>query len=420
MKCRLCGGNPEQIIDFGDHPLANALADTREAAAASPRFPLSLGFCQNCKLLQLNQTISPETLFSNYVWVTGTSKTTRAWADQFAAIANNHVASKIGCLQTARALEVASNDGTFLQALLPKRSPGVMGWEVSGVDPAANIAAMANEAGIPTACAFFDSNYADIVAGQFDFVFARNVVPHVPDPVNVLDGMRKAAKPTGIIAVEVHHAKSILEGLQYDSVYHEHMSYFGAHSLVWAMERAGMYPYSATLGPLNGGALVVWASVEPAGKDKSLLNILGQEELAGVNSVRSWLDWAAEVKLHQSVLRNTVASLGRMTAWGASARASTLVNTSGAISYISQFVDKSPLKHGKFMAGSGVPIVAPSSIVGQVDSLVTAWNFLPEIRNEFGSHMSTIVVPYPAVTVLANEKSTEPMNVLDGRSTSHV
>ena len=233
-SCRICKSHEiKTFFDLGSQPLANSLlnsSDTNENV-----YPLSLSFCKYCALVQLNQTIKPEILFSNYIWVTGTAKTTVDYSEKFYKAVVDRLFGKKG-----RVLEVGSNDGTFL---IPFKRAG---FEVLGIDPAKNIVDLANKNGINTKCAFFGKNLTqDIVAkwGRADVVIARNVLPHVADIRGFVEGLSYCLGKDGILVIEVHYAKTILEELHYDSIYHEHLCYFTLKSLEYLLWDFGLYPY---------------------------------------------------------------------------------------------------------------------------------------------------------------------------------
>src|SRR5687767_12701243 len=213
--CRICGQDLELIFDLGSQPPANALRASRREAL--PNIPLAIARCVSCATIQLTQTVDPGYLFRDYVWVTGTSKGATEYSRRF----REHVEAraKRGRLSV---LEVASNDGTFLARFKEA------GHEVLGVDPARNLARAAADAGIPTRAEFFGTDFARSLraaAGPFDVVMARNVLPHVPQPADVIAGISHCLSQEGLGAIEFHRADIILDELHYDSIYHEHVFY---------------------------------------------------------------------------------------------------------------------------------------------------------------------------------------------------
>ena len=252
--CRVCGNQGlVNFFDLGEQPLANALC--RNSDEKESVFPLSLSFCPKCSLVQLNHTISPEKLFSNYVWVTSTSSTAREYAQQFCA----RLRQKCCFKNSSYILEVASNDGTFLK---PFKKHGL---DILGIDPAENIVKTANQDGILTQCAFFGAETAaQIVSdkGIPDIIFARNVLPHVADPNGFVKGLSMLMNEQTLLAIEVHYSGKIVEELHYDSIYHEHLCYFSLKSIEKLLENHGIYIHDIEESPISGGSIVVYASTK--------------------------------------------------------------------------------------------------------------------------------------------------------------
>ncbi len=215
--CRTCGEKDlSEVISMGVHPLANSLKSDLDQI--EKKIPLTLVFCPTCSLVQIKETVDKEILFKSYVWVTGTSKGAVKFSQEFHKSSTKQIKNK-----NLFVIEVASNDGTFLEPF--KRA----GHKVLGVDPAENIAHIANSNGIPTISEFFELETAKSIVtkhGQADLVFARNVVPHVDNLHEVIAGIECCLKHNGVGAIEFHHTQSIFDENQYDSIYHEHLSYF--------------------------------------------------------------------------------------------------------------------------------------------------------------------------------------------------
>ena len=208
-KCILCENSLDLILDFGEQSLANGLLDQIEQP--SPRFPLSLSRCSSCGHIQLRERIPPERLFSHYLWVTGTSKGAVDFSRELCRIILNYQSN------VRSVLEIASNDGTFLR---PFSQANI---DVLGIDPAENIAKLANDNGIKTICEFFSYKSAEKLKNnlkkEYDVILARNVIAHTPDPIDLLKGVQTLLSPTGHAYIEFHDAFNILKSNQYDSIY---------------------------------------------------------------------------------------------------------------------------------------------------------------------------------------------------------
>lgn len=394
--CRVC--DSEQIapvLDLGCQPLANSLR--RDKADVLPTFPLIICRCDDCGTIQLTETVAPEILFKEYVWVTGTSEGARNYSRVFAERLAERC--KPGPLFV---VEVASNDGTFLKRFIER------GDRVLGVDPARNIAAMAIEAGVPTEAEFFGLEVAKrIVArdGLADAVFARNVIPHVADANDVVAGMAHCLRPDGTGAIEFHSAEVILEELHYDSIYHEHLFFHSLHSIGRLLDRFGLKPFDVTTSPISGGSIVVYFSKTPRAETPAYRAAIDHEKAIGIGEATPWRRFADQCKAHAHTLRAMVdaqrAAGKRIIGYGASARSSTLLNFCGIDArQLDVVADRAPLKHGTYTPGTDIPIVPPAEAFarGADVVLLLGWNFrdeiLGQIANEFGWH-GDVIVPLP-------------------------
>jgi hypothetical protein len=385
-----------KFLDLGRQPYANALLSRSDQAEAV--YPLSLSWCPACGLVQLNETASPDELFSGYVWVTGTSSTARQYADLFC----EQVLRRFGGRPARYVLEAASNDGTFLRPFMRQ------GCRVLGVDPAANIVDRARADGIPTECSFFGRVAAERVVaehGPADVVVARNVLPHVADVHDFVDGIARCMGDKTLLAVEVHYAGVILEQLHYDSIYHEHLCYFTLTSLEALLRRHGLETFDVMTSPISGGSIVLFAGKMRQAPSPFLRQLRQQEAAADVNALSRWVEFAQRVDDHRICLGELLheeKTAGRLVAgYGASARSSTLLNFCGIDSRtVRMIADRNPLKHNRFTAGTRIPIDSPESVMkaGPDTVLLLAWNFEKEIvetlQNEFG-FAGRVIVPLP-------------------------
>ncbi len=401
-RCRLCGGDRlEEILDLGEQPPANALrlpADSRPQA-----FPLALVRCESCATAQLTVTVDPVLLFDNYVWVTGTASTTRAFSSDFCQHVLERYTDQDFEIPEGGGLvvEVASNDGTFLKRFQE------FGWQVLGVDPARNIAARAVGGGVPTICDYFTVNVARDIhrRSPADIVLARNVIPHVADIHGVIEGMAGVLHDDGLAVIEFHYAGAILDDLQYDSIYHEHLCYFTLETLGPLCASYGLVPFDVTESPISGGALVLFLSKAGRKPTDALTRFTDRESTNRVNSSESWHNFAEASMAHSKALASQVVQLsdeGAVVGYGASARSSTLLNSAGLTSeHIRAIIDRNEIKHGHLMPGSDIPVVSYDNGMGmlkEVDSLVLlAWNFEVEIVNDLRSEgfEGGILVPLP-------------------------
>ena len=252
-KCRACDYEKiETFFNLGNQPFANALLKNYEFL--EDKYPLVLCFCPKCNLVQLNHTADPKVLFSNYYWLTSTSSTARSYAKHFCdetlkRLNNSYKISYI--------LEIASNDGTFLKEFQKKN------FEVLGVDSAQNISDIANSIGVKTKCGFFGQKLASAIISEYGFpgiIIVRNVLPHVANLHDFLQGIFRCIKDDCLVVIEVHYLKKIIEELHYDSIYHEHLCYFSLNSLERLLNSNGLYIFDIMESQISGGSIVVFLS----------------------------------------------------------------------------------------------------------------------------------------------------------------
>lgn len=394
-RCRLCASLAlDPILDLGAQPPANSLRTSRDQVLEA--IPLAICRCQDCTTVQLTETVAPEHLFRDYVWVTGTSQTARAYSRTF----YEHISQR-AAQAPLFVVEVASNDGTFLQRFREN------GHRILGVDPAQNLASAAEADGIPTMPEFFGLEIARRLSsahGHADVVIARNVLPHVPDPNDVVAGIAHCLKNDGVGAIEFHWVDKILRELHYDSIYHEHFFYHSLHSIGQLLARHSLILFDVTESPISGGSLVAYFSKSQRAGTETLKEKLALEDARGLASLDSWRDFAARALEHRRELKSMVESETRagkrLIGYGASARSSTLLNFCGINhTHLNCIADQSPLKHDRYTPGTDVLIVSPERALARHPDtiLLLAWNFQDEILKrlaDLGFH-GDVIVPLP-------------------------
>jgi len=383
------------LLDLGAQPPANSLRATREQVLA--KIPLAISRCRRCTTVQLTESISPEQLFRDYLWVTGTSATAQQYSHAFFA----NIAQRCSA-ESAFVVEVASNDGTILQRFRER------GYRVLGIDPAQNLARAAVEAGIPTLPEFFDSEIAARIAqehGRADVVIARNVLPHVPDPNEVIAGMGRCLKDDGLGAIEFHWVDKILNELHYDSIYHEHLSYLTLHSVDHLLRRHSLTLFDVTESPISGGSLVAYFSKQSRRASDALVDKLAVEQERGLDSMAAWQEFARRSLAHRirfkEMIEAEVRAGKRLVGYGASARSSTLLNFCGIDSrHLICIADQNPLKTNLYTPGTDVLIVSPEqAMAARPDTVVLlAWNFKDEIMDDLADmgFRGKVLVPLPS------------------------
>ena len=394
-KCRSCGSDDlTEILFLGDQPLANALKGSRNEIER--KYPLTLMFCATCSLAQIKETVSKETLFKHYVWVTGTSATAQRFANDF----YDNVCRVVDLKLDDLVIEIASNDGTFLKPFIRNNHRAI------GVDPATNVAQIANETGVKTINAFWNIELSrELVAkyGAARFIFARNVIPHVSELHNVLSGIELCLAGNGIGAIEFHYAGRIYEQLQYDAIYHEHLCYFSVKSIEHLLKIHNLHPFHLDLSPISGGALVIYFTKDTnLPLSASYSELVMQEKELRIHELFSWKEFASKCDLHREKSKKMMKSFPheRIIGFGASARSSTFLNFCGFTgANLDAVIDNNSIKQGYFTPGSSIPVVSMSDGLALDPWLIfiLAWNFKDEIMLECRKrgYSGKFLVPFP-------------------------
>ena len=395
--CRLCGARSlTDILDLGTQPLANSLVD--HANGPETMIPLEMVYCRECGLAQLSVDVDPTVLFRDYVWVTGTSASTREYCEGLADWIMDRVA-----VESPRVFEMASNDGTLLRTLADR------GAQVLGIDPAVNLATDATARGIETIPDFLTPQTAEKIEssrGKFDVVIARNVMSHVPDPLGAIQGLSRLTVDDGLCLIEFHSAQTILEELHYDSIYHEHTMYHSLQTMRRLMATAGLQAFDVRRSPISGGswALLSRKTAIAPPMSRALTDALEADRLSGIATDAAWVEFGRRAESHRDQLSREIATLAEagkpMAAYGASARSSTMLNYLGpVVKDLQAIADASPLKHGKYSPGVHIPIMSPQSVLelGPQAIVLFAFNFEDEILRflKDAGWRGEVVVPFP-------------------------
>lgn len=384
--------------------MANAFLGKESEFATEKQFPLDLYLCETCGLVQLLDVIDPETLFRNYVYVTGTSTTMAAHNKAYAAT----VTERLGLGKDDLVVEVASNDGSLLRYF---DSHGV---RTLGIEPARNIARIAREAGIATVEEFFTSTFARELRdayGSARAIIANNVLAHVDDTRDFLFGARTLLAPDGLLVVEVPWLGKLVANLEYDTVYHEHLCYFSLTALSQIYSAAGLSVVDVEHVSVHGGSLRVYASPAPRESGTaSVANLLAEEAAAGLRNPSRLERFARDVSRQRSELRALLESLkgdGKTIAgYGAPAKGNTLLQYCNITSTMLPYtVDRNSLKVGCFTPGTHIPVLPVDTLaVRRPDYLlILAWNFADEIMGQQAEYRAAggrFIVPLPVPRII--------------------
>lgn len=402
--CRVCGSDgATPVIDLGATPLANALVPVDAAFREDPRFPLATIRCTDCGLMRLTVVIDHEALFTHYLYATSASRPMVAHFDRYAA----DIADRFA-LRDRLVVEVGSNDGMLLRSFKQR------GVRALGVEPATNLARAANDAGLETVNAFFDSEAAGQIRrghGGAAAVVANNVLAHIDDLRGVLNGLDALLAPDGVIVIEVPYLLDLLEHVEYDTIYHEHLSYFSAEALRRLFERGGFDLFDVERVSVHGGSVRVYgARAGQRRRHERVDQLISGERAAGLDSDRPFRVFAERVVQSRKELREMIKALrstgDRVAALGATAKGNTLLNYCGLGNDDVEFVaDSTPMKQGLLTPGSHIPIRPESALLSERPghTLLLAWNYAEEILARFRPYTAAggrFIHPIPLARIL--------------------
>lgn len=412
FSCRGCSSPQGRgILSLGDMPLANALltAEDLDRSAEEKRYPLDLFFCEACCLVQIGEAVPPEELFTDYAYFSSQSSTMVTHAERLVEQLVHERQLGSGNL----ALEVASNDGYLLQHYVRRGVP------VLGIDPAANVVALAEEKGVQTICDFFGDRVSKelVETGRkADVLHANNVLAHVPNLDEVVRSIARVLSTSSVAIIETPYVVEMIEKLEFDTIYHEHVFYYSLSAFARILRRNGLEAVDVERIPMHGGSLRVFAQrIATGGVHERVRGLLEEEERLGVCRFDYYADFARRVTDVQVDIRQTVEGLRaqgkRVAAYGAAAKGSILLNSIGlgreSIDFV---VDSTPYKQGRYMPGVHIPIVPPEHLVQEMPdfTLILAWNFAGEIvakEEDYRRRGGRFIVPIPNLTVLSGDPS---------------
>ena len=409
FSCRACGKTEiAPVLSLGRTPLANALVEAADAGKPEETFPLNLVRCLDCTLVQIDETVPPEKLFRHYAYFSSFSDTMVAHAK---TIARRLIAERrLG--PASLVMEAASNDGYLLQHYVAAGVP------VLGIEPAANIATVAQEKGVRTEAEFFGTEYARTLAGRgerADVIHANNVLAHVADLRGFVRGLATVLKPGGLAVIEAPYLKDLLDKTEFDTIYHEHLCYFSVTALDALFRAEGLTLVHVERLPIHGGSIRLFAAhakMAPPYDRAEVERMLAEERDWGVGHAAPYDAFAARVVEWKREILALLARLKgegrRLAAYGAAAKGATLLNYAGIGRETLDFVaDRSTYKQGKLMPGAQIPIRPPAALLEEMPDyvLLLAWNFAEEIMAQQAEYMARggrFIIPIPKPRVVAS------------------
>jgi SAM-dependent methyltransferase len=402
--CRFCGSALHHtFVDLGMSPLCESYVSVEQLNRMEPFYPLHVYVCERCFLVQLDQFVSPDEIFTEYAYFSSFSD---SWLEHAKAY-TEMIVQRFDLSRGSHVVELASNDGYLLQYFVAKGIPAL------GIEPAANVAEAAISRGVPSVVKFFGERLAHELAAEdkkADLIIGNNVLAQVPDVNDFVSGMKILLNPRGVITMEFPHLMRLMQENQFDTIYHEHFSYFSFLTVEKIFAKHGLTLFDVEELPTHGGSLRIYArhtedaskGIEPRARD-----LKEREEAAGFSRLELYFTFAPKVKQTKNKLLEFLIRSKRegksIAGYGAPGKGNTLLNYCGIrTDYVDYTVDRNPYKQGKFLPGTRIPIFHPDKIKETKPDLILIlpWNFKDEIMKqltyirEWGGRF---VVPIPEV-----------------------
>ncbi|HET6328428.1 MAG TPA: class I SAM-dependent methyltransferase [Planctomycetaceae bacterium] len=404
--CRFCGAVLRStFVDLGMSPLCESYLSREQLNQMEPFYPLHVYVCGECFLTQLEAYVSAEHIFSEYAYFSSYST---SWVEHARVYAEQMI-ERLRLGPASHVVELASNDGYLLQHFVARAIPAL------GIEPAANIADVANRQGVPTLVRFFGVSLARELAAagkQADLITANNVLAQVPDLNDFVQGMQILLKPRGVVTIEFPHLMRTMQGMQFDQVYHEHFSYFSFTTAERVLAAHGLTVFDVEELATHGGSLRIFARHAEETSlpvKETVTELRSREAAAGMNCLEGYSHFAEAVKEAKRGLLSFLIeakNAGKsVVGYGAPGKGNTLLNYCGVRSDLLDYtVDRNPYKQGKFLPGTHIPIDHPDRIQETRPDyvLILPWNLKHEIKQQLASIREwggKFVVPIPRVQI---------------------
>jgi len=404
-SCRFCGSPLElTVVDLGMSPLCESFLPPERIEAMEPFYPLHVRACERCWLVQLPAFVPPNEIFTEYAYFSAYST---AWVEHARAYVEM-ISARLELGGDDLVVELASNDGYLLQHFVGTGVP------ILGIDPAANVAQAAEERGVPTLVEFFGQELAQRLVSEgrsARLVLGNNVLAQVPDLNDFVAGVHTLLRPDGTATFEFPHLLTLVDGLQYDTIYHEHFSYFSLATIAEVFGAHGLEVYDVEQLWTHGGSLRVYAQHRdgPNAVEPSVAEVISAEDAGGLRSRARYETFAADVKESKRALLDLLIDLRRagkaVVGYGAPGKGNTLLNYCGIREDLLDYtVDRNPYKHGLFTPGTHIPI-HPTERIAETRPdyvLVLPWNLIDEIAGQLAyvrEWGAQLIVPIPLAAV---------------------
>ena len=405
-RCRFCGGALDHVfVDLGMSPLCESFVPADRVSAMEPFYPLLVYVCDDCFLVQLEEFVPPEEIFTEYAYFS-------SYADSWVEHARRYtdaICERLSLGRESFVVEVASNDGYLLQHFVARGVPCL------GIEPAANVARDAEKRGVPTLVEFFGRETAARVArerGRADLLLGNNVLAQVPDLNDFVAGMQILLAPGGVVTMEFPHLLRLMQENQFDTIYHEHFSYFSYTCAARIFAAHGLRLFDVEEIPTHGGSLRIYACHRDDAREETARSreLSARERAFGLQDPRCYDDFSEQVRETKRKLLEFLIDAkrkgARIAGYGAPGKGNTLLNYCGIrTDFLDYTVDRNPYKQGRFLPGTHIPIFGPEKIFETRPDyvLILPWNFKDEIVAQMAGIREwggKFVVPIPEVTVL--------------------
>lgn len=404
IHCRYCDNDKSRrFLDLGQQALANSFlkSNSKDVVDQEEKFPLDVYFCENCGLVHIGTIIDPEKLFSDYIYFSSTSDAIHRHGKYLA----QSFKKKFGLNESSLVVEIASNDGCVLNYFKQE------GMKVLGVEPAKNIAEVAIKSGIPTETVFFSEKSANKLENEYgkaDIILGRNVFAHIPFIHDFVKGLSHMIKSDGVIAIEAPHLLELITNIQFDTVYHEHVSYLSLRAMENLFKQYNMKVFDVEFSALNGGSLIYFITPDANKKysiSENVKNYRKKEEEAGLYNLDTYLNFSSKVnKLRDdllTMLKDLKSQNKKIVGYGASAKGNVLLMFCGLDSTtLDYIVDKSEPKQNMYAPGSHIPVYHPKKLLEDKPdyTLILAWNLADEIMKQqsaYAEEGGKFIIPVP-------------------------
>tara|TARA_Y100001936_G_scaffold225417_1_gene243878 strand:- start:22692 stop:23942 length:1251 start_codon:yes stop_codon:yes gene_type:complete len=409
-KCRLCSSDQfKLVLDLGKQPPSNAFLTKNQLNKLEKKFPLRLYICKSCCHLQLLDVVDKKYLFSNYLYLTGANKPIIEHFEKYVDSVYNKILKK---REKPFVIEIGSNDGTLLKKMMKYNV------KVLGIEPAKNLAKLSKKIGVKTKNQFFNLKLAKEISykKKVDLIIANNVLGHVDNLDEFIKGISQLLKNDGVFVFEVPHALNLIKNLEFDTIYHEHISYFSVIALSKWFKKYNFEIFDIEKQIVHGGTIRVFVSRKNKFKrKKSVESILNKEKEYGITKMKTYDDFSRKIEKLKSTLQKRIKKMKDTNfiifGYGAPAKGNVLLNFCQINNKILDFVtDTTILKQGKFTPGTKIPIINPNKKprkYSKMIGLMLAWNYKNDIiKNEkyFLKKGGRFLIPIPRVKIIEFKK----------------